>query len=240
MRTVLSWIDAWKHHRSKQDRLPGIVQLSLGAVGEHILNHDRMWLVADLEDVLGLDEPESLVRRLEVIERCNREIDVQFCSRDCWSEELPCRMSPWAVKTTASSPSSLYSMLSRWQTSMILARTWASLSCIVKYLDHTKVLRQQKAFWLPSNNESSRISTEWARLSSPTSCMPTRTSWCPSKAPWFSSVPAARFPSWNQLRRGWLFCACLLVEWPKNLGWHRKPRIYCYCTLKNPLKKGDR
>ena len=34
-----------------------------------------MWLVADLEDVLGLDEPESLVRRLEVIERCNREID---------------------------------------------------------------------------------------------------------------------------------------------------------------------
>ena len=76
-------IEARKHHRSKHDRLPGIVKLSLGAIGEHVLNHDRMWLVADLEDVLGLDEPESLVRRLEVIERCNREIDVQFCSRDC-------------------------------------------------------------------------------------------------------------------------------------------------------------
>ena len=64
---------------SSETQLPSIVQLSLGAIGEHVLNHDRMWLVAHLEDVFGFDKTESLLRRLEVVERCNpRKIEIPF------------------------------------------------------------------------------------------------------------------------------------------------------------------
>ena len=40
-------------------------------MGEHVFNHDRVWLVAHLENVFGFHKTESLVRRLQIVESCN-------------------------------------------------------------------------------------------------------------------------------------------------------------------------
>ena len=48
--------------------LVGGVQLALGAVGKHVLDEERVGLVANLEHVGGLDDAEALVCRLEVVQ----------------------------------------------------------------------------------------------------------------------------------------------------------------------------
>ena len=45
------------------------------------------------------------------------------------------------------------------------------------------------------------------------------TIWSCVKLTW---VLVERFLSWNRLRRGWLFCACLLEEWPRRIECRKK------------------
>lgn len=73
-------LDHPKHRRHNVDRrvavLPQRIQLlqrsihiALGAATEHLLDDDRVRLVAHLEDVFGRDDAEARVGRLEVVER---------------------------------------------------------------------------------------------------------------------------------------------------------------------------
>lgn len=51
-----------------QHNLVGFVQLSLGAVGQHVFDHDRVGLVTNLEHVGHLDQSEALECGLQIIE----------------------------------------------------------------------------------------------------------------------------------------------------------------------------
>ena len=46
----------------------GVVQFALGAIGQHVLDHDRVGLIAHLEHIAHLDHAEAFKGGLEVVQ----------------------------------------------------------------------------------------------------------------------------------------------------------------------------